>query len=137
MWQKNDKIHSNFFFSNKKFKEDKRSFLLNHGDLALFAEESGFVTAAEVKSVAFFFRKNVKKNGKIWFNILPNVTFTKKSIGTRMGKGKGLFSTYAFPVKKGRLILEVKTENRGLSYNLLKQIQFKLNLKSKIVKFKV
>lgn len=79
----------------------------------------------------------MKKFGKIWFNINPNLIITKKPIESRMGKGKGGVVEYVAVVSIGLILLEIEGPSTIKVLNLMKKIIRKLHLPVKLVKFKL
>ena len=111
-----------------------RNKLINEGNYGLKVLETGLINTNELKALNFFIKKKLKKQGKFWLNLNPNFTKTKKPIETRMGKGKGnIDGLYCF-VKRGQVILEIKSISNQLSIEILKEIKKKISLKTKILK---
>jgi len=75
----------------------------------------------------------LKHGGKIWIRIFPDLSVTKKPAETRMGKGKGDPAYWCAAVKKGRILFEIEGLPKEESMEALKQVSFKLSLKTKIV----
>ena len=111
-----------------------RNKLINEGNYGLKVLETGLINPNELKALNFFIKKKLKKQGKFWLNLNPNFTKTKKPIETRMGKGKGnIDGLYCF-VKRGQVILEIKSISNQLSIEILKEVKKKISLKTKILK---
>ena len=99
---KYEKLHK------KKIQKFKyKTFFLKFGFFALRSTKSGFISSYQFKAVKQILLKNFKKQGKIWFNIFPNIPITAKPIDVRMGKGKGSIKHWSFFVPSGFLLLEI------------------------------
>ena len=138
MWKNNFKLKRQFH-KHKIEGVSRKEVILNSGRYGIKITENGFLSFKVVKAIFNFLKKRIKKMGKIWLNITPNIMFTKKPLETRMGKGKGGFDFFAVLVKKGKIILEVEifSFNEDHLLTLLKKLRKKLNLKSQIFKFKL
>jgi large subunit ribosomal protein L16 len=75
----------------------------------------------------------IKKKGKMWTRIFPNIPITSKSIGIRMGKGKGQISHWGTRVCGGNIIFELCSTNLNLTFTALKTGGSKLPIKTKII----
>ena len=99
---KYEKLHK------KKIQKFKyKTFFLKFGFFALRSTKSGIISSYQFKAVKQILLKNFKKQGKIWFNIFPNIPITAKPIDVRMGKGKGSIKHWSFFVPSGFLLLEI------------------------------
>jgi ribosomal protein L16/L10AE len=115
------------------------------GEFAIYFIKGGIFNIKEYKALIFFLKKKLKFFSKLFIRVLPNVKNTKKSIGVRMGKGKGPVNDYYINISKGQIFLEFGFQDK-LSYlnNLdklrmlryLRRIIFLSSLKTSI-KFKL
>jgi large subunit ribosomal protein L16 len=136
MWRNNFKLFKQYHkFNLKGF--SRKDFVLNSGKFGLKVVENGYISFKVVKAIFNFLKKRIKKNGKIWLNITPNMLFTRKPLETRMGKGKGNFDYYAVLVKKGKIIIEVEVYTSIKVKVLLQRVLKKINLKTQILIFNV
>jgi large subunit ribosomal protein L16 len=75
-----------------------------------------------------------KEKASIFLSIFPRVSYTKKPVGVRMGKGKGGINTWGFPVRKGRIIIQIR---KNISHNLavksLLQVKYRLPFLTKLI----
>ncbi len=78
-----------------------------------------------------------KRGGKLWVRIFPDKPITKKPAETRMGKGKGALEHWVVPVKRGRMLYEMKGVERATALKSLTLASHKLPLKTKIVEREV
>lgn len=136
MWDLNFKLKK-YYHKFKLNRQVSKSLLIQNGHYGLRLLKSGFIYLSEIKSINLLFRKTLKKFGKIWFNINPNLIITKKPIESRMGKGKGGVVEYVAVVSIGLILLEIEGPSTIKVLNLMKKIIRKLHLPVKLVKFKL
>lgn len=80
---------------------------LNFGAYGLKALEPGRVTARQIEAARRAITRAMKRAGKVWIRIFPDVPVSKKPTEVRMGKGKGSVEFWACRVKPGRVMFEV------------------------------
>ena len=73
------------------------------GDYGLQALENIWLTARQIEAARIAITRKMKKGGKLWIRVFPDVAYTKKPLETRMGKGKGNPEFWVAPVKRGRV----------------------------------
>ena len=78
------------------------------GQFGLKATEGGRVTARESEAARRCITRYVKKGGKMWIRIFPDVPITGKPIGVRMGSGKGNVDYYVAKIVPGKVMYEVE-----------------------------
>lgn len=79
-------------------------------------------------------KKKQKKIVRLISSLFLSVPLTKKSLGIRMGKGKGSIEDWAFPIKKNRILFQLKAFVRpDLAYLALKQTQYRIPFKTKLI----
>ena len=62
---------------------------LDKGEFGLMAKEGAWITANQIEAARVAMTRYMKRGGKVWVNIFPNLSLTKKPLETRQGKGKG------------------------------------------------
>ena len=85
----------------------KGNFELNYGNFGLKAMEPERVTARQIESARKAITRSLKRSGRMWSRIFPNVPVSIKPAEVRMGKGKGANEYWACKVKPGRIMFEV------------------------------
>jgi len=85
----------------------------NFGSYCLKAISHGIFTGRQIEAGRKIIMKKVKRKGKLWVRIFPQIPVTKKPIETRMGKGKGSVDHWVFKVRPGIILYEVE----GVSYS--------------------
>lgn len=136
MWDLNFKLKK-YYHKFKLNRHISKSLVLQNGHYGIRILKSGFIYLSEIKSITLLFKKTLKKFGKIWFNINPNLILTKKPIESRMGKGKGGVVEYVAVVQVGLILLEIDGPSTIKVLNLMKKIIGKLHLPVKLIKFKL
>nr|WVH37063.1 ribosomal protein L16 [Meteora sporadica]WVH37089.1 ribosomal protein L16 [Meteora sporadica] len=119
----------------QRLKKCTKGYHLVFGDIGLKALESGKLTARQIESVRQTIKKKVKKSGKIWIRIYPDIPVTQKPAEVRMGKGKGAVHHWASPVKKGRILFELVCTSPDLAREALLKASDKLPIKTKLVTY--
>ena len=87
--------------------EAKGGFLLNFGSFALKATEPERVTARQIEAARRAITRHMKRQGRVWIRIFPDVPVSAKPVEVRMGKGKGSTDYWAAKVKPGRIMFEI------------------------------
>jgi large subunit ribosomal protein L16 len=108
---------------------------LQNGNFGLKILENGFIKSEQLEAVIKIIRKKIKKNGKLWITVFPTISLTAKSLGVRMGKGKGKHAFWIVPVKQGRIIFELRGISKELGEEIFKAVSIRLPLKSKFITF--
>ena len=75
----------------------------------------------------------MRKGGKVWIRIFPDVPFTKKALETRMGKGKGAPEFWVSAVRKGRILFELAGVPREVAEEAFRTASHKLPIKVRLV----
>jgi large subunit ribosomal protein L16 len=80
---------------------------LNFGEYGLKALEPGRVTAREIEAARRAVTRHMKRSGRIWIRIFPDVPVSTKPAEVRMGSGKGTPEYWVCRVKPGRIMFEI------------------------------
>jgi large subunit ribosomal protein L16 len=123
-----------------KFKKIKKGKLvafefknkLKFGILGLKASQAGMLTSRQIEAARQSIARKTKRKAKLWIRIFPNLPITSKSIGVRMGGGKGDVSHWAARVRAGTVLFEICGSNLNILTNALKTAGAKLPIKTKI-----
>ena len=84
-----------------------RAAVLNYGQYGLKAVEPDRIIGKQIEAARVALTRYMKRTGKVWTRIFPNIPVSKKPTEVRMGKGKGSPEYWACRVKPGRIIFEV------------------------------
>ncbi|MBM3887278.1 50S ribosomal protein L16 [Candidatus Dependentiae bacterium] len=107
---------------------------VHFGDYGLMALEPVWLTARQIESVRVTINRKLKKLGEAFLRVFPDKPISKKPAETRMGKGKGSPEFWVAPVKRGRVILEIKGNfDLTVAREILQAAAYKLPLKTKVV----
>jgi len=106
---------------------------LNFGSYGLKALEPERVTARQIEATRRAITRHMKRAGRVWIRIFPDVPVTKKPTEVRMGKGKGSVEFWACKVKPGRVMFEIDGVSDGVAREALRLGAAKLPVKCKIV----
>jgi large subunit ribosomal protein L16 len=111
----------------------KGGFELNFGSHGLKALEPERVTARQIEAARRAITRQMKRAGRVWIRIFPDLPVTKKPIEVRMGKGKGSVEFWACRVKPGRVMFEIDGVPDPLAREALRLGAAKLPIKTRIV----
>ncbi len=85
----------------------RRGIALNFGRHGLKAARPARITARQIEAARRAITRHMKRAGKVWIRIFPDVPVSKKPTEVRMGKGKGTPEYWVCRVKPGRVLFEV------------------------------
>ena len=111
-----------------------RCNLMNYGAYGLKAIEPNRVIGKQIEAARVALTRYMKRTGKVWLRIFPNIPVSKKPTEVRMGKGKGAPEYWACRVKPGRIIFEVDGIDEPTAREALYKASTKLPVKTKFVK---
>ena len=118
---------------NKVSGKKRNGHILYFGNYGLQSLKAGRVTQFQLEACRKFLRKKLKRHGKLWINIFPHWPLTKKSTGTRMGKGKGDVVSWFCRVKENTMLFEIQTDSQEVAKEALKGAALKLALPTKLI----
>ena len=99
--------------------EAKGGFDLNFGSFALKATEPERVTARQIEAARRAITRHMKRQGRVWIRIFPDVPVSSKPTEVRMGKGKGSVDFWAARVHPGRIMFEIDGVNDTIAREAL------------------
>jgi large subunit ribosomal protein L16 len=91
------------------------------------------VTARQIEATRRAITRAMKRQGRVWIRIFPDVPVTKKPTEVRMGKGKGAVEFWAAKVKPGRIMVELDGVTDEVAREALTLGAAKLPIKTRIV----
>lgn len=123
-----------------KFKKIKKGKLigfkfknkLKFGTLGLKATQAGILTSRQIEAARQSIARKTKRKAKLWIRVFPNLPITSKSIGARMGGGKGDVSHWGARVSGGTILFEICGANLNTLTSALKTAGAKLPIKTKV-----
>ena len=112
----------------------KAGFSLAFGQFGLKALEPERVTARQIEATRRAITREMKRQGKVWIRVFPDVPVSAKPIEVRMGKGKGSVDRWVSRVAPGRILFEIDGVPDEVAREALRLGAAKLPIKTKIVK---
>jgi len=106
---------------------------LNFGAFGLKALEPERITSRQIEAARRAITRHMKRAGRVWIRIFPDVPVSKKPIEVRMGKGKGTPEYWACRVKPGRIMFEIDGISMELAKRAFELAAAKLPIKTKFV----
>ncbi len=106
---------------------------LDFGQFGLKALEPERVTARQIEAARRAMTRHMKRAGRVWIRVFPDVPVTKKPTEVRMGKGKGGIEFWAAKVKPGRIMFELDGVPVELAKEALALAAAKLPIKTRFV----
>lgn len=106
---------------------------LNFGAYGLKAQEPDRVNARQIEAARRAITRHMKRAGRVWIRIFPDVPVTSKPTEVRMGKGKGSVDYWACKVKPGRVMFEIDGVSEELAREALRLGAAKLSVKTRFV----
>lgn len=107
---------------------------LHFGDYGLKALEGAWITQQQIEAARVAMTRYMKRGGKVFVNIFPHLSLTKKPLETRMGKGKGAPESWVAVVKEGKIMFELTEVTEEIAREALRLAAHKLPIKCKFVK---
>lgn len=113
--------------------EAKGGFLLNFGSYALKATEPERVTARQIEAARRAITRHMKRQGRVWIRIFPDLPVSAKPIEVRMGSGKGSIDRWVCKVKPGKIMFEIDGVSDTIAREALRLGAMKLPVTTRIV----
>lgn len=106
---------------------------VSFGTFGMQALEPGRITARQIEATRRVLSRRIKKIGKIWIRIFPDIPVTAKPAEIRMGKGKGAVSHWVARIKPGKILFEISGVDKTTAESLFKSGGSKLPIKTQLV----
>lgn len=111
----------------------KGGFELNFGQHGLKTLEPERITARQIEAARRAISRHVKRVGRLWIRVFPDVPVTGKPAEVRMGKGKGSVEYWACRVKPGRILFEIDGVSEELARTAFERAAAKLPVRTKFI----
>ena len=111
----------------------KGGYSLNFGSYGLKTVEPERITARQIEACRRAITREMKRQGRVWIRIFPDVPVSDKPAEVRMGKGKGAVEYWAARVKPGRILFELDGVPGPLAAEAFSRAAMKLPVKTKVV----
>lgn len=112
----------------------KAGTMLAFGSFGLKSLDGCRVTARQIEAARRAATRCMKRQGKLWIKIFPDLPVSKKPAEVRMGKGKGSPEFFAVRVSPGRIMFEVDGVTEDIATLALELASAKLPVRTKIVR---
>ncbi|HSX15044.1 MAG TPA: 50S ribosomal protein L16 [Candidatus Saccharimonadales bacterium] len=106
---------------------------INFGQFALKAETGERISSRQIEAARRAMTRYIKRGGKIWIRVFPDVPITSKPAEVRMGSGKGAVDHYAARVKPGRIMFEMSGVPEDVAREAMRLAAHKLPMKTKFL----
>jgi large subunit ribosomal protein L16 len=113
--------------------EAKGGYSLDFGAFGMKAMEPGRITARQIEAARRAITRHMKRVGKVWIRIFPDVPVSRKPAEVRMGSGKGTPEFWMCRVKPGRIMFEIDGVQRQLAEEAFTLAAAKLPIKTRLV----
>jgi len=108
--------------------------MLDFGSFGLKATSPGRITARQIEASRRAITRHMKRSGRVWIRVFPDVPVTQKPAEVRQGKGKGAVEFWACRIKPGRIMFEVDGVSEDIARVALDLAAAKLPVNTRIVK---
>jgi len=106
---------------------------LNFGDFALVSMGTARLSARQIEAGRIAISRSVKRGGKLWIRVFPDLPITKKPAEVRMGKGKGSVELWVAMVQPGRIVFEINGVSREQAEEAFRLAAHKMPFKTKFL----
>ncbi|OHB17555.1 MAG: 50S ribosomal protein L16 [Parcubacteria group bacterium RIFCSPHIGHO2_01_FULL_45_26] len=115
---------------------DTRGTHISFGSFGLQATTAGRIKSNQLESARKAISRSIKKTGKVWIRVFPDMPYTAKPAEVKLGKGKGDVQGYVAPVRAGRILFELDGLSKIESEDVLRKAGSKLPVRTRIVRRK-
>jgi len=120
-------------FKGKIHGDAKGGTTLNFGSYGLKAMEPERLTARQIEAARRAITRHIKRQGRLWIRVFPDLPVTGKPAEVRMGKGKGAVDHWAARVAPGRIMFEIDGVEDDIAREALRLGAAKLPIKTRVV----
>ncbi|MDR1435482.1 MAG: 50S ribosomal protein L16 [Puniceicoccales bacterium] len=106
---------------------------LAFGDCGIQALDRASMSASQIEAARVAISRHLKRKGKLWVRVFPQIPVTKKPAETRMGKGKGAVEYWAAAVKPGLILFELAGIPLSLAREAFRLADFKLPFRCRFI----
>ena len=112
----------------------QRGSKVSFGEYGLKSADRGRMTARQIEAARRTITRHVKRGGKLWIRVFPDVPITKKPIEVRQGKGKGNVEYWIAQIQPGRMLYEIEGISEELAREAFALAAAKLPVKTTFTK---
>ena len=106
---------------------------LSFGQFGLKAMAPERITARQIEAARRALTRHMKRAGRVWIRVFPDLPVSKKPVEVRMGKGKGSVEFWAARVKPGRIVFEIDGVDETTAKEALRLGAMKLPITTRII----
>jgi large subunit ribosomal protein L16 len=106
---------------------------VNFGEFGLKCTTRGRITARQIEAARRAINRRIKRGGKVWIRIFPDVPITKKPLEVRQGKGKGNVEYWVAKVQPGRVLYEMEGVSEDIARDAFRLAAAKLPVQTVFV----
>ncbi len=106
---------------------------LAFGQFGLKSQEPERVTARQIEAARRAITREMKRQGRVWIRVFPDLPVSKKPTEVRMGKGKGSVEFWAARVKPGRILFEIDGVPENTAREALRLGAMKLPITTRVI----
>jgi large subunit ribosomal protein L16 len=106
---------------------------VSFGEFGLKAVERGRITARQIEAARRAMTRHIKRGGKIWIRVFPDVPVSKKPLEVRMGKGKGNVEFWVCKIQPGRVLYEMEGVEEDIAREAFRLAAAKIPFKTTFV----
>ena len=110
-----------------------RANFINYGAYALKALTPERVTGKQIEAARVALTRHMKRQGRVWTRIFPNIPVSKKPIEVRMGKGKGSLDYWCSNINSGRILFEFQGVSKIMAQEAAQLGSRKLPMRTKFM----
>lgn len=111
-----------------------RGSRVSFGDFALQAVESGKLDSRQIEAGRIAMTRHIKRGGKVWIRVFPDLPVSKKPAETRMGSGKGGLDRWVAPIRPGRVLFELQGVSEELAQEAFALAGAKMPFRVRMIK---
>ncbi len=104
----------------------QRGHKVSFGEYGLKAITGGRLTARQIEAARRAMTRHIRRGGKIWIRVFPDVPVTKKPLESRQGKGKGNVEYWVAKIQPGRMLYEIEGVQEDLAREAFRRADAKL-----------
>lgn len=110
-----------------------RGVELSYGQFGLQAQGPERITSRQIESARRAMTRYIKRGGKIWIRVFPDVPVSRKPAEVRMGSGKGSIDRYVARIRTGMMLFEMEGVSEEVAREAMRLAAHKLPMKTKFV----
>lgn len=113
------------------FGKAQRGNTIAFGEFGLVSMCNKWLTSRQIEAARVAMTRHIKRGGKVWIRIFPDIPYTRKPAETRMGSGKGNPEAWVAVVKRGTVMFEIAGVSEELAVEAMQRAASKLPIKCK------